>query len=74
MMTSSTMKKVQNRVKTEFHNKKLDERFLGNDMEVVAFLMATEIERLHDELFECRNKYDRLVDDNSDFSCIDNEN
>ena len=37
-------------------------RYLGDELEVVCFLMATEIERLHDENYEFKQKVLYMAD------------
>lgn len=43
-----------------FHQKKLDERFLGKDLDVVCFLLAVEVERLYEENFQMKSKVEAL--------------
>ena len=70
-MNQSTMNKLNNQVLSKFKSDGKDKRFLGQDLEVVCFIMATEIERLHDVALEYQTKFQTFCNQNADFNMME---
>lgn len=59
--TSTRKSKVVNEVKLDaFHEKGYHRRYLGEDLDVVCFLLACEVERLFEDRHVWKTKYDEL--------------
>lgn len=43
-----------------FHQKKLDERFMGKELDVVCFLLAVEVERLYEDNYQMKQRVESL--------------